>query len=79
VSGNTSNDVITLSQADLAANKTYYIYTKSTSSRDRGSYSSASYPYTSSDGNLSTTNGYFDGSLFSGTAYAISEIGNINL
>jgi hypothetical protein len=78
VSSKSSNDVVTFNSVNLSANTVYSIFMRSSNARDRGFYDSPSFPYTSSDGNLSITAGWFDGPR-SGTAYSILEIGNINL
>jgi len=83
VSGNSALDVITFSGVNLAANSTFAVYLRATNARDRGFFdlrnSSKSFPFTSSDGNLSITDGYFNGNKKTDFAYGITEIGNINL
>lgn len=82
ISGNSANDIVTLSNADLAANTTYRIVIRTTDDTDiTYGFADASYPYTSSDGNLSITAGWDRnaGSTVSDFAYMIKEIGNINL
>lgn len=82
VSGLTSGDVFTFSQANLSKNTSYYMYMDAEgSSFSGGFYSEPRFPYTSSDGNLEITAGLLDGeeqgSIFN--ISCISEIGNLNL
>jgi hypothetical protein len=81
VSSMSARDVVTFESVDLSADTKYVVYLDSSdgSDVDYGRNLNVSYPYTSSDGNLSITSGWSDGSLFGSNAYAVSEIGNINL
>jgi hypothetical protein len=78
VSTNVSGDVITFNDVNLSANTEYNIFLRATNGRQRG-YSPASYPYTSSDGDLQIVAGYFNESTNTVNAYGIEQIGNINL
>lgn len=77
ISSKTSNDIITFNNIDLSANTSYYIYADPSSERTRG-FSSASYPYTSSDGNLTIDSGYQSGEVDNWAFYFVT-IGNIDL
>jgi hypothetical protein len=79
VSDKGSNDVVTFSKINLSAGKTYVIYLKSSNNRDRGYVNTSDFPFVSSDGDLSITGAYFNGSVYTTITYGISEIGNINL
>lgn len=77
ISSLSSGDIVTFNDINLSANTSYYIYNKSSNSRQWGYDSNPSYPYTSSDGNLSIESGYNNVENAS-NAYALVTIGNIN-
>lgn len=77
ISGNTSGDVVTFSDVNLASGNQYTMYGRTSNSRQRGFATNLSFPFTSSDGNLSIDSGYSNGSTASSTAYAVKQIGNI--
>lgn len=81
ISGAVAGDIITLSDVNLSANESYSIYIRSSNSRDFGDYDSPSFPYNSSDGNLSITSGWStaEGGAVSFSVFAIKRIGNITL
>jgi len=80
VVGLSANDVVTFTGVNLSANNSYHVSLESTDGDtfDYAYNTSPSFPYTSSDGNLSIINGWVNGSTNS-SPYCISEIGNINL
>lgn len=71
--------VVTVSDANLSANTKYRMFLRNSNGNQWGQYDSASFPYTSTDGNLSITAGWFIGSERTSDIYGISQIGNINL
>lgn len=80
VSGLSSGDVVTFSGVSLTANLTYLIYMDAEGGTwTQGFNGSPSFPYTSSDGNLEITSGYYADSTVTGSVNGFVTIGNITL
>ena len=78
ISSNGPNDVVTFNDINLSSGTSYYIYGQTSNSRVRGFNTSPSFPYASSDGNLTVDVGYQDGSEFASFVWRFVTIGNIN-
>lgn len=77
-----AGDIVTFDQANLTDNTKYDILLDADSSTYQyGQYTSASYPYTSNDGNLKMTTGVTGGGsgLQDSIAFSYVDIGNITL
>jgi hypothetical protein len=78
ISGKSAGDVITFSGINLSANTAYSVYGRTSNSRTYGYRGTPGFPFTSSDGNLTITGGWLDGSENT-TAYHIVTVGDITL